>query len=96
MSMNRRTFILVIERSSRMKMSRRAFLVGAGVFTASPALASLLSADYEVAPALPALPAAAAHGTDLVFKIDGWSVQDSAARNEIWFSVNRSWRAAWR
>ena len=96
MTINRRTFILVFERSSRMKLSRRTFLVGAGVFAASPALANLLSTDNEVAPALPPLPAGAANGTGLVFKIDGWSARDSGARDEMWFSVNRSWRAAWR
>jgi hypothetical protein len=72
------------------------FLVGAGVFAASPVLASLLSTGNEVAPALPALPAGAEDGSDLVFKIDGWSVRDSGAGDEMWFSVNRSWRAVWR
>ena len=76
-----------------MKLSRRTFIVGAGVFAASPVLANLLSMDNEVAPA----PRAAAEdGPDLVFKIDGWSARDSGAGDEVWFSVNRSWRAAWR
>ena len=82
-----------------MKMARRTFLVGAGVLAASPVLANLLSTADEVARSLPALPplaAGAANGTDLVFKIDGWSVQDSGARDEMWFSLNRSWRTAWR
>jgi hypothetical protein len=79
-----------------MKMSRRTFLVGAGVFAASPVLAKLLSTDNEVAPALPALPTVAEDGPDLVFKIDGWSARDSGAGDEMWFSVNRSWRAVWR
>jgi hypothetical protein len=82
-----------------MKMARRRFLVSAGVFAASPVLANLLSMADEVAHALPPLrplAAGAANRTGLVFKIDGWSVQDSAARDEMWFSVNRSWRAAWR
>jgi hypothetical protein len=79
-----------------MKMARRTFLVGAGVFAASPVLAHLLSSADEVAHALPRLPSGAANGSDLVFKIDGWSVQDSAASDEMWFIVNRSWRAAWR
>jgi hypothetical protein len=93
MTINRRTFILFIERNSRMKMARRTFLIGAGVFAASPVLANLLSTDNEVAPALRA---AAEDGPDLVFKIDGWSARDSGAGDEMWFSVNRSWRAAWR
>ena len=79
-----------------MKMSRRTFCVGAGVFAASPVLANLLSTDNEVAHALPPMPAGAVNGTGLVFKIDGWSARDSGARDEMWFSVNRSWRAAWR
>ena len=79
-----------------MKISRRTFLVGAGVFAASPVLANLLSMDYEVARALPPLSAGAENGTGLVFKIDGWSAHDSGARDEIWFTLNRSWRTAWR
>ena len=79
-----------------MKMARRAFLVGAGVFAASPVLAHLLSSADEVAHALPPLPAGAANGTGLVFKIDGWSARDSGAGDEMWFSLNRSWRTAWR
>jgi hypothetical protein len=82
-----------------MKMSRRTFLVGAGVFAASPVLANLPSTNNEVARALPPLPvlaAGAANGTGLVFKIDGWSAHDSGARDEIWFTLNRSWRTAWR
>ena len=76
-----------------MKLSRRTFLVGAGVFAASPVLANLLSTDNEVAPAVPAV---AEDGPDLVFKIDGWSARDSGAGDEMWFSLNRSWRTAWR
>ena len=79
-----------------MDMSRRTFLVGAGVFATSPVLANLLTTDNEDASALPPLAAGRVDGTDLVFKIDGWSVQDSAARDEMWFSLNRSWRTAWR
>ena len=79
-----------------MKLSRRTFLVGAGVFAASPVLANLLSTDNEVAGALPPLAAGAANGTGFVLKIDGWSARDSGTGDEMWFSVNRSWRAAWR
>ena len=96
MTMDRRTFILFIERNSGMKMSRRTFLVGTGAFAASPVLANLLSTDNEVARALPPLPEGAVNGTGLVFKIDGWSARDSGTCDEMWFALNRSWRAAWR
>ena len=79
-----------------MKMSRRTFLFGAGVFAASPVLANLPSTNKEVAGALPLLPEGAANGTGLVFKIDGWSARDSGPRDEMWFTINQSWRAAWR
>jgi hypothetical protein len=79
-----------------MKMARRTFLVGAGVFAASPLLANLLSTEIGVARALPPLPEGAVNGAGLVFKIDGWSARDSGAGDEMWFSLNRSWRAAWR
>jgi hypothetical protein len=78
-----------------MKMARRTFLVGAGVLAASPVLANLVSTDLEVARALPPLPEAA-NGAGLAFKIDGWSARDSGTCDEMWFSLNQSWRTAWR
>ena len=85
------------ERSTRMKVTRRTFLVGAGVFAASPVLANVSSTAREGARTLPLLPSAdLANGTGLVFKIDGWSERDSHARDEMWFTFNQSWRTAWR
>ena len=32
------------------------------------------------------------------FKIDGWDISDAgvADADDVWLTVNRSWRAAWR
>jgi hypothetical protein len=80
-----------------MKVTRRAFLVGAGVFAASPVLANVSSRAREGARTLPLPPSAdLANGTGLVFKIDGWSERDSHAGDEMWFTFNQSWRTAWR
>jgi len=80
-----------------MRVTRRTFLVGAGVFVASPALANLPSTARESKRALPPLPSAAlANGTGLVFKIDGWSTHELQAGDEVWFTFNQSWRTAWR
>jgi len=80
-----------------MKVTRRTFLVGAGVFAASPVLANVSSTAREGARTLPLLRSAdLANGTGLVFKIDGWSERDSHARDEMWFTFNQSWRTAWR
>jgi hypothetical protein len=103
-----------------LKTARRTFILGAGLFAASPVLANLLTPTNGKASALPpsapaALPplppATAADGTDLVFKIDGWSLREAVApdgasmthsstrgpaSNEAWLVVNKSWRTAWR
>jgi len=80
-----------------MKIARRTFLFAAGAFAASPVLAKLLPWAHGVAPDLP-VPAAAAEQTDLVFRIDGWSARESIASScdELWLTVNKSWRTAWR
>lgn len=82
-----------------MKVTRRTFIVGAGALAASTVLAKLLPSASDQARALPPLPQQpvdATDGTDIVFKIDGWSLRDSGARDEMWFAVNQSWRAVWR
>jgi len=80
-----------------MKVTRRTFLVGTGVFVTSPVLANLLSTAQESMRALPPLPSAdLANGIGLVFKIDGWNAHDSQARDEVWLTFNQSWRTAWR
>jgi hypothetical protein len=80
-----------------MKIARRTLLVGAGVFAASPVLPNIPSAAQEGKGALPPSPSEdLANGTGFLFKIDGWSVRDSQASNEMWFTFNQSWRTAWR
>jgi hypothetical protein len=94
-----------------MRIARRAFIRGAGLFVAAPVLASLPPSAADGWPL--AVPSSAplppqsldepADGADVVFKIDGWSVRDPAsigrtalACDEVWISINRSWRTAWR
>jgi hypothetical protein len=81
-----------------MKMGRRTFILGAGLAAAAPALAGLfaLARTYASPPPAPLQ-------DNLVFRIDGWSASDpvsiggvSATGEEVWLSVSRSWRTAWR
>jgi hypothetical protein len=70
-----------------MKIDRREFLAGA--------------AFVAVAPALPALPTSSTPTArpvgPIAFMIDGWSMHDDLATiDQVWVSVNRSWRTAWR
>jgi hypothetical protein len=80
-----------------MKIGRRTFILATGLAAAAPAFAKVfaLARTYASPPALPQ--------DHLVFKIDGWSDSDpvsiggaSAAGEEMWVSVSRSWRTAWR
>lgn len=92
-----------------MKIARRTFLIGGGVFAASPAFANLLaSASGDGAHAQPSSaprpPVAGAAGqADLVFRIDGWDMRDPVAPDhaptagsDAWIRVDQSWRTAWR
>lgn len=68
-------------------MTRRDFIVSATLAFVAPAIHLLPSEQ----------PSSAASQSRVVFMICGWSVQDdSAAANQVWITVNNSWRAAWR
>ena len=80
-----------------MKMSRRTFLFGAGVFAASPVLANFLTSTQDGPRAWAPVPSAeTTNAGDLVFKVDGWSPRDGGSRDDLWLTVNQSWRGAWR
>lgn len=67
-----------------MIIDRRAFVAGATLAAFAPAIEFL-----------PVLSPPAANSSRLVFMIDGWSVPNDSAE-EVWISVGRSWRTAWR
>ena len=75
------------ERSSRMMIDRRTFVVGAGLAALTPAWAS----------SLPQLPAAATSASPPVFMITGWSSEgDNGSDGQVWITVGHGWRTAWR
>jgi len=79
-----------------MRISRRIFIKSTSLAAAAPALASLFAVSR-----VRASPTTSPQH-DLVFKIDGWSARDfvstddSPPAEELWISVNHSWRTAWR
>ncbi|MFT3717345.1 hypothetical protein [Pseudorhodoferax sp.] len=80
-----------------MKTTRRTFLLETGAFVAGPALADLPAPEVDPAHAFAAtaVPDVERPG-EPVFKIDGWSVREPGACDEIWLTLGRSWRGAWR
>jgi hypothetical protein len=68
-------------------IDRREFVSGTTLVAIAPTV-SLLPV---------ALPTRAAETNRLVMKIDGWSTPDQrGADEEVWITVSRSWRTAWR
>ena len=68
-------------------IDRRKFMSGTALVAVVPTL-SLLPA---------ALPTPAAETNRLVMKIEGWSTPGQRGTDEeIWLTVDRSWRTAWR
>ena len=83
---------------------RREFLIGCGCSVTAPAFAAL-GLPLEAGPLPVAQPSAAlleAQSTEpetLVLRIDGWeppASRGSPADDQMWVSVDSSWRAAWR
>ena len=68
-------------------IDRRNFTIGATLAVVAPTI-QLLPCQQ---------PTAAASQTRVAFMIHGWNTsgEDSAAE-EVWLSVDRSWRVAWR
>jgi hypothetical protein len=68
-------------------IDRRKFVSGTALVAVAPTL-SLLPV---------ALPTPAAEANRLVIKIVGWSTPGQRGTDEeVWITVNRSWRTAWR
>jgi hypothetical protein len=68
-------------------IDRRKFMSGTALIAVVPTLSLL-----PVAPPTPA-----AETNRLVIKIAGWSAPDQHGTDEeVWITVNRSWRTAWR
>lgn len=81
-----------------MRIGRRTFILGTGLAAAAPAFAELFALARTYASPPPASPE-----ESIVFRIDGWSVRDDVTpddapskSDEMWISVNQSWRTAWR
>jgi hypothetical protein len=86
-----------------MRINRRTFILGTGLAAAAPAFADLLvfARAYTALPPEPKPSPADADG--LVFRIDGWSARDDVTpdgaaqrSDEVWISINQSWRTSWR
>jgi len=79
-----------------MRIGRRTFILSTGLAVAAPAVASFfaVSRAWAFPPASPQ--------NSLTFKVVGWSTRDVVSTDvtppseEVWISVNRSWRTAWR
>ncbi len=70
-----------------MTIDRRTFVSGSTLVALAPAL--------RLMPA--SLPTSETGLRGSALKIDGWSTPDEGrCAEEIWITVNRSWRAAWR
>jgi hypothetical protein len=70
-----------------MMIDRRHFIASATLAFVAPAI-----------PLLPSLqPVAAASQRGVAFMIRGWSPEDDGTgADQVWITVNNSWRAAWR
>jgi len=70
-----------------MMIDRRDFIASATLVCVAPVI-HLLPSQH---------PASAASQSRVVFMIRGWSVQDDrAGANQVWITVNNSWRTVWR
>jgi hypothetical protein len=80
-----------------MMIDRRTFMIqGAALLATASALAVVLPRSST--PQTPLMTGAGADENSILFKIDGWDTRDALASNgnEVWISINQSWRSAWR
>lgn len=84
-------------------LDRRDFLVRTALATVAVVLGVFRTGAKSIAPTqgAPIAPTQAtpiaADVSGLVLMIDGWSAQDdSAAGDQVWIGIDRSWRTAWR
>jgi len=69
-----------------MMIDRREFIAGTTLLAVAPTLGLMP----------PQLPSRAASASRPPFLVDGWSIEDGEAENQVWIRVSRSWRTAWR
>ena len=77
-----------------MEIDRRTFLFGATLLVATPALVELVAC-----PASARTPTSPPPAASPVFRIQGWDTPAEAsavAAKEVWITLGRSCRAAWR
>jgi hypothetical protein len=78
-------------------IDRRTFIIqGATLLAIASALADVLTRSSP--PRTPLMTEAGSDENSTVFKIHGWDHYGAEASNgnEVWLTINRSWRAAWR
>lgn len=70
-----------------MTIDRRTFVAGAVVAVVAP---------FPELLARPSVPPAA-RTSRVIFLVEGWSVQsDDDTADQMWFRIDRGWRASWR
>jgi hypothetical protein len=80
-----------------MMIDRRTFIIqGATLLATAPALADILARSAPVR--TPLITEARPDENSAVFKIHGWDHYggELSNGNEVWLTINQSWRAAWR
>jgi hypothetical protein len=79
-------------------LGRRSFLIACGAAVAAPAVAKSLPL-LATRSGLPLQTAVEETYEAPVLQIEGWDrpvVSKETAHSQMWISVNRSWRTAWR
>ena len=84
-----------------MTINRRTFLQDMAIVSIAPAISNLLlvsSAAQSSAAVSPAPLHSQPAGGNSILKIHGWDQQcdNELKENQVWLSINGSWRTAWR
>lgn len=80
-----------------MMIDRRTFVIqGATLLATASALANVLTRSSPARTAL--ITEGGSDESSMTFKIHGWDHYggDASNGNEVWFTINPSWRTAWR
>ena len=80
-----------------MMIDRRTFIIqGATLFATVPALTILMPGSSTAQ--TPLMTGAGVDENPILFKIHGWDHYEGEPSNgnEVWLTINQSWRAAWR
>lgn len=89
-----------------MRIDRRSFIQRAALVAGTPALMSLVAlaspgqsrTSSDRTPSVPSCNAGGTGENTLTLQIDGWDHlhPESQNGNEVWITINQSWRSAWR